>query len=73
MFGAILTATVTESVTGTSDLDIHGKTIAVLNNSFESLAIARDYRSHLKNFNSYEEVLDAVRNDDEVFAGVMLR
>lgn len=69
LVGCIMTATMTDVVTG-SDVSIHNKRISVLENSFEERTAANQYRAHVVTAQSYEEVLELVRKK-QVFAAMM--
>ena len=70
MVGCIMTATMTDVVTGVKDLSVLNKRVSVLENSFEEKTAEKDYRANVVRAESYERVLDLVRSG-EVFAGMM--
>ena len=70
MVGCIMTATMTDVVTGVKDLSVLNKRVSVLENSFEEKTAEKDYRAKVVRAESYERVLELVRRG-EVFAGMM--
>ena len=70
MVASVMTASITESVTGTSDLNIRGKKVAVLENSFELDHIINDFYSEAVLASSYGDVIEKVRSG-EAAAGAM--
>ena len=70
MVGCIMTATMTDVVTGVKDLSVLNKRVSVLENSFEEKTAEKDYRAKVVRAESYENVLELVRRG-EVFAGMM--
>ena len=61
MVAAVYTATLTNSVTGISDLKIKGQRVAVLKDSHEEYFVKRDYLAEPVLFGTYEEAVAAVR------------
>ena len=70
MVGCIMTATMTDVVTGVKDLNVLNKKVSVLEHSFEEKTAEKDYRANVVRAESYEQVLDLVRRG-EVFAAMM--
>ena len=70
MVGCIMTATMTDIVTGVKDLNVLNKRVSVLEHSFEEKTAEKDYRAKVVRAQSYDQVLEMVRNGD-VFAGMM--
>ena len=66
----VITATINEVVSGTSDLDIYGEHIAVLRNSYEAKAAHEQHNASLLEVESYEDVLEQVKTGT-VYAGLM--
>ena len=66
----LTTALITESVFGESGVSIYEKKIAVLNNSAEQRVAIFDFNASLLLAESYEEVIELVRNG-EAFAALM--
>ena len=69
MVGCVMTATVTDVVAG-NDFSIQNKKVAVLENSFEHRTAEKQYRAHVVTAQSYEEVLQLVRQQ-KVYAAMM--
>ncbi|XP_057295482.1 uncharacterized protein LOC130623947 [Hydractinia symbiolongicarpus] len=67
---AILTATVSENVSGVSGIDIKNQMVAVLSNSTEAHVAKKVYNSKLILKESYEEVIELVRTDS-VYAALL--
>ena len=70
MFASILTATLSDSVTGVAGLKIENKPVAVLNNSYEHNTVKNDYAADVRLYRSYGDVIDALRKGD-VYAAVL--
>lgn len=70
IISAVITATVTESISGTSTLDIYGKKVAVLAHSAEEKIAVEEYQASNVSCKSYDEVLQRVR-DQEAHAGLL--
>ncbi|XP_066922896.1 uncharacterized protein [Clytia hemisphaerica] len=70
MVAAVMTATLTNVVTGVEGLGIEGKRVAVMRDSYEELYVERDYRAVAVTFDTYEEVIQASR-DEVVYASVL--
>ena len=70
MFASILTATLSESVTGVSSLHIDDHKVSVLNRSFEHNTVKEDYGATAIVYDSYEATIEAVRRG-EVYAAVI--
>ena len=70
MVASVLTATVTDVVTGVSGLEINDQRVAVLRNSHEERLTKEDYFATPVPYDSYEDVIEAVRRN-EVYAGVL--
>ena len=70
MIGCVMTATMTDVVTGVDDLSVFGKTVSVLENSYEEKIAAQDYRAKVVPVPSYEKALEMVRRG-EVFAAMI--
>ena len=70
MFASILTATLSDSVTGVAGLQIEDQPVAVLNNSFEHYTVKNDYDADVKAYRSYSETIEALRRG-EVYAAVL--
>ncbi|XP_057294968.1 uncharacterized protein LOC130623495 [Hydractinia symbiolongicarpus] len=66
----VITGTVTAVVSGTSDLGIYERRVAVMKDSYEERIAKGDYKAETISVGSYEEVVQKVRNG-EVFAGLM--
>ncbi|XP_057294969.1 uncharacterized protein LOC130623496 [Hydractinia symbiolongicarpus] len=67
---AILTATVSENVSGVSGIDINNQIVTVLSNSTEAHVATKVYNSKLILKESYEEVVELVRTDS-VYAALL--
>ena len=64
---SIITATITESVVGLSDLNIFEKSIAVLKHSHEERVAIENYKgnqNNVKEYESYQKVIQAVKNKE---------
>ncbi|XP_057305026.1 uncharacterized protein LOC130641991 [Hydractinia symbiolongicarpus] len=61
IISAVITATVTDSISGTSTLDIYGKKVAVLAHSAEEKIAVEEYQASNMSCKSYDEVLQRVR------------
>ena len=70
MIASVLTATLTDSVSGMSGLEINDQRVAVLRYSHEAKFAEDDYFAIPVLYDSYDEIIEAVRNQ-EVYAGVM--
>ena len=70
MIASVLTATLTDAVTGIQGLEISGQRVAVLRNSHEERLTQVDYFAIPVLFDSYKEIIKAVQNK-EVYAGVI--
>ena len=68
VLACVMTATMTDVVTGSSDFPIHGQKVAVLENSHEEKIASNDYRARVVPAQSYEEVLQIVRDQKAVAA-----
>ena len=68
VLACVMTATMTDVVTGSSDFPIHGQKVAVLENSHEEKIASNDYRAQVVPAQSYEEVLQLVRHQKAVAA-----
>ncbi|XP_057294970.1 uncharacterized protein LOC130623497 [Hydractinia symbiolongicarpus] len=66
----VITGTVTALVSGTSDLGIYKRRVAVVKDSYEERIAKEDYKEKTVSVVSYKEVIKKVRNR-EVFAGLM--
>jgi len=70
MVAAVMTATLTNVVTGVEGIGIEGKNVAVVKESHEEYLVERDYRAKAVLYETYEDVLQAVR-DEKVYAAVL--
>lgn len=70
MLGCVMTATMTDVVSGIGSLSVYGEPVAVLSDSYEQKVASRDYSAKIVPANSYEEVLDLVR-ENKVYAAMM--
>ena len=70
MLGCVMTATMTDVVSGIGSLSVYGERVAVLSDSYEQKVASRDYSAKTVPANSYEEVLDLVRQK-KVYAAMM--
>ena len=70
MVAAVMTATLTNVVTGVEGIGIEGKNVAVIKDSHEEYFVERDYRAKAVLYEKYEDVVQAVR-DDKVYAAVL--
>ena len=70
MIASVMTATLTDTVIGIRGLEIENNEIAVLKDSHEEHIIDRDYNARPNLYESYEEVIEAVRQD-KVYAAVV--
>ncbi|XP_057291044.1 uncharacterized protein LOC130613726 [Hydractinia symbiolongicarpus] len=70
IFASVLTASVTDTVSGTSSLDINKKTIAVLSNSPEVEIAIKDYHADVVYAKTVEELSNIVRSR-KAFAGLL--
>lgn len=61
MIGCVMTATMTDVVSGVEDLSVYGKTVSVLSDSYEQKIASQDYRANVVPADSYEEVIHLVR------------
>ena len=61
MIGCVMTATMTDIVSGVSDLGVRGKIVAVLENSNEEKVAEKDFRAKVLPAHSYEQALEFVR------------
>lgn len=66
----ILTATTSSLVFGLDTFDVEGKTVGVLNNSYESHIASDVYRTTNVYYSSYQDLMEGVRRG-EVFAGLV--
>ena len=65
-----MTATMTDVVSGIGSLSVYGEPVAVLSDSYEEKVASRDYSAETVPANSYEEVLNLVR-ENKVYAAMM--
>lgn len=70
MIACVMTATMTDVVSGIGDLSVYGKTVSVLENSYEEKVAKMDYNANTIGSRSYKEVLDKVRRN-EAFAALI--
>lgn len=70
MIACVMTATMTDVVSGIGDLSVFGKTVAVLENSYEEKVARFDYRANTLPGKSYDEVFEMVRQN-KVFAAMV--
>ena len=70
MMACVITATTTEAVTGSLGLSVHGKTVSVLENSYEEKIAIENYGTKTIPAQSYEDVIDLVRQN-KVFAAMI--
>uniref|UniRef100_A0A7M5V5Q6 Potassium channel domain-containing protein n=1 Tax=Clytia hemisphaerica TaxID=252671 RepID=A0A7M5V5Q6_9CNID len=70
IMAAILTATLTNVVTGTEGLSIEGQEVAVVRDSHEERYVQLDYFAKPKLYDTYDDVIDAVR-EEKVYAAVL--
>lgn len=70
MIGCVMTATMTDVVSGVSDLSVYGKTVSVLENSYEEKVASQDFRAKIVPSHSYEQALEFVRRG-KVFAAMI--
>jgi len=70
MVGCVMTATMTDVVTGVDDLNVLSQRVSVLEDSIEERTVEKGYRAKVVPVKSYEEVLDFVRQG-KVYAGMM--
>ena len=61
MIGCVMTATMTDIVSGVSDLGVRGKIVAVLEDSNEEKVAQKDFRAKVLPAHSYEQALEFVR------------
>ena len=61
MIGCVMTATMTDIVSGVADLTVRGKIVAVLENSNEEKVAQKDFRAKVLQAHSYEQALEFVR------------
>ncbi|XP_057303511.1 uncharacterized protein LOC130640919 [Hydractinia symbiolongicarpus] len=59
----VMTATITDNISGTSSLDIYGKKVAVLSDSPEALIAKDDYEADIITADSLDAVFDLIRKD----------
>ena len=70
IIASILTATLSQFVSGTEGLEIYGQKVAVLESSYEQDVIEHDYKGKVVTFANYEDVVNALRRG-EVFAAAL--
>lgn len=70
MIGCVMTATMTDVVSGVGDLTVYGKTVSVLSDSYEEKIASKDYRANVIPAESYEDVIHLVRRG-KVFAAMI--
>lgn len=70
MVASVLTATLTDVVSGVSGLEINNQRVGVLRQSHEARFAEEDYFAIPVLYDSYDDVIKAVRNQ-EVYAGVL--
>ena len=70
LLAAVITATLTDTLSGTKGLEIEGKDVAVIRESYEENIIGNDYSANPIPYDSYEEVIEGLRNG-EVFAAAI--
>ena len=70
MMACLITAVTTKVVTGSTCLSVHDEMVSVLKNSYEETAAIQDYRIKAVSAESYEEVIDLVRQG-KVFAAMI--
>eukprot|EP00111_Clytia_hemisphaerica_P007454 TCONS_00021663-protein len=70
MLGCVMTATMTDVVSGIGNLSVYGQSVAVLRGSYEEKVASRDYQANTVPAASYEDVLNLVR-EEKVFAAMM--
>ena len=70
MVAAVTVATLTDVVNGIEGLGIAGRDVAVVNDSHEEYFVQRDYFARPVLYETYEEIIQAVR-DGDVYAGVL--
>jgi len=70
MIGCVMTATMTDIVSGVSDLTVRGKVVAVLEDSNEEKVAEKDFRAKVLPAHSYEQALEFVRKG-KAFAAMM--
>lgn len=59
----VMTATITDNISGTSSLDIYGKKVAVLSDSPEAQVAKDDYQADIITADSLDAVFDLIRKD----------
>jgi len=70
MLGCVITATMTDVVSGIGNLSVYGEEVAVLKDSYEEKVASRDYQAKVVPAKSYEDVLELVRAE-KVYAAMM--
>ena len=70
MLGCVMTATMTDVVSGIGSLSVYREPVAVLKDSYEEKVASRDYSAKTVPVSSYEEVLNLVRQG-KVYAAMM--
>lgn len=71
MFISVITATLTNAVTGIAGLEIQYQRVAVIRNSIAHIVVTYDYHCDALAYDSYDEVFDAVR-EGRAFAAVVM-
>ena len=66
----VMTATVSNFVSGLGDFSVYGQKVAVLENSYEAKAASVDYRAHIVPAKSYEDAFEMVRHEKVLAAMV---
>ncbi|XP_066913729.1 uncharacterized protein [Clytia hemisphaerica] len=66
----VITATMTDAVSGVESLGVYGQSMAVLQDSYEAEVAAKDYSAKIVPAPSYEEVLNLVR-EEKVFGAMI--
>ena len=70
VIASVVTATISQFVSGTEGLEISGQRVSVLENSYEHELVDIDYKGVAVTYDKYEEVIDAVGRGD-VFAAAL--
>jgi Ion channel. len=70
MIGCVMTATMTDVVSGAGNFKIYGETVSVLSDSYEEKIASKDYRAKVVPADSYDDVIELVRRG-KVFAAMM--
>ena len=70
VIASVVTATISQFVSGTEGLEIAGQRVAVLENSYEHSLIDHDYKGKGVPYMDYEEAIKALRRGD-VFAAAL--